>query len=142
MCHLTKATSVRRSNTLDGHVGAIDVVLLVHANVSVGISILGCNLSVCEELVKPLLRSYETALAMGCGIAVGLSKLCALQPRRLVGNDLGVSHLGDVTVDRVEGQGRGILLLANDLAIRHKAQLDQRLETITDTKCQTVSLIQ
>jgi len=46
-----------------------------------------------------------------------------------------------MTVDGVEGQGRRILLLTGDLAVRNQSQLDQCLESVTDTQCQTVSLI-
>ena len=43
--------------------------------------------------------------------------------------------------DGVVGQCRRILLLSADLTVRNKSQLDQCLESVTDTKCKTVSLI-
>ena len=46
-----------------------------------------------------------------------------------------------MTSNGIECQCRRICLLSADFAIRYKTKFDQRLETITNTKCQTVSLI-
>ena len=46
-----------------------------------------------------------------------------------------------MTSDGVIGQCRRILFLSADLAVWNKSQLDQRLESVTDTKCKTISLI-
>ena len=47
-----------------------------------------------------------------------------------------------MAVNGVEGQSRGIRLLSGDLTVGNQSQLDQRLETVADTQCQSVSLIQ
>ena len=57
-------------------------------------------------------------------IDIYFSKLSALQPGRLVGNHLGVYHLGNVTVDRIKGQGRRIVLLSDDFAVRNQTELN------------------
>ncbi len=46
------------------------------------------------------------------------------QPGRLGGNHLGVYHLGNVTVDRIKGQGRRIVLLSDDFAVRNQTELN------------------
>ena len=124
MRHFAQDTSIRRGNAFDRAVGAIDIPFFIHGNPSFRIGILGCYLSVCKQLVNPLLRSYETSLTVGCRIDIYFSKLSALQPGRLVGNHLGVYHLGNVTVDRIKGQGRRIVLLSDDFAVRNQTELN------------------
>ena len=46
-----------------------------------------------------------------------------------------------MTTDGVVGQRRGILRLCLNMTIGNKSQLDQCLETVTDTKYKSISLI-
>ena len=124
MRHLAQDTSIRGGDAFDRAVGAIDIPLFIHGNIAFRIGILGCYLTICKQLVNPLLRSHETSLAVGCRIDIYFSKLSALQPGRLVGNHLGIYHLGNVAVDRIEGQGRGIVLLSDDFAVRNQTELN------------------
>ena len=78
MCHLTEASAVGRGDTLDRTIGAVDIILLIHGDIAVLIRILGSDLTICEESVDPLFRCYETALTVGCGIAVGSTQCSAL----------------------------------------------------------------
>ena len=77
---------------------------------------------------------------MGGGIGVDAAEFRAGKPGRFIGDDLGVRHLGDVAADRIKGQCRRVVILSRDLPVRHKAQFDQRLETVADTQDQAVSL--
>ena len=54
---------------------------------------------------------------------------------------LGVYGLTDVTSDGIHRKRRGIILLRTNLAVRYKTELDYCLETVTDTKYQTVTLL-
>ena len=47
-----------------------------------------------------------------------------------------------VPPDRVEGQRRGIGARLDNLAVRHKPQLDQRLKAVADARHQSVALLQ
>ena len=142
MCHLTKDTAVRAGDTLDSAVGTVDIPVLVVGQVSVDIAVAGCNLAVCHQLVDPLFRCYETSLSVGCRVGVNTAKLGACQPWGFVGHNLRVNHLGNMASDGVEGQSRCIRILSNDLAARYQSELDQCLETITDTKSQSITLVQ
>ena len=64
MSHLTKYTAIRTCDTLDCVVRTIDIVILIHCWISIHINILGCNLSICEELLCPLLACNKTSLTM------------------------------------------------------------------------------
>ena len=79
---------------------------------------------------------------MGSRVAVYTAKLCFLKPWRLVADNLGIYHLGYMTADGVVGQCRRILFLSTDLTVRYQSQFDQGLESIADTKCQTIALIE
>ena len=45
-----------------------------------------------------------------------------------------------MAVDGIVGQCRGILCLRLNLSVGNKSQFDQRLESVTDTKCQSIAL--
>src|SRR5699024_7152906 len=75
-------------------------------------------------------------------ITVHAAQLCFLKPRGLVADYFRVNHLRDMAADGVISQCGGILFLTADLAVGNKSQLDQRLETVTDSKGKTVSLVQ
>ena len=47
-----------------------------------------------------------------------------------------------MTSDRIVSQRWGIFCLSGDLAVRNQSQLDQSLESVTDSKCQSVLFIQ
>ena len=47
-----------------------------------------------------------------------------------------------MTSDCIVCQCRSIICLSNDFSIWYKSELDQSLESVTDTKCKSVSLIQ
>ena len=78
VCHLTEASAIGGCDTLDRTVGTVDIVFLIHGYITVLISVLSSDLSVSKELVDPLFRCYETALTVGCGIALGSTQCSAL----------------------------------------------------------------
>ena len=78
VCHLTEASAIGGCDTLDRTVGTVDIVFLIHGYITVLVSVLGSDLSVSKELVDPLFRCYETALSVGCGVAVGGTQCSAL----------------------------------------------------------------
>ena len=45
-----------------------------------------------------------------------------------------------MSADRIKGQCRGICILSCNSSGRNKSQFDHCLETVADTKCQSVSL--
>ena len=141
MSHLTENTSIRACDTLNVIGRSVDIGFFGLIQFSVWIYVLGSHLSVCKELCKPLIVCYKTSFTVGSRVAVYAAKSRFLQPWRLVAHYLGVNHLGDMTSDGVIGQCRRILFLSADLTVWNKSQLDQRLESVTDTKCKTISLI-
>ena len=141
MRHLAEDTAVRRGDALDRAVGAVHVPLLVHRDVAERIGILGRDLAVLKELLQPCVICDKAALAVGCRRDIDAAEVCIFQPRRLVGHDLRVDHSGDMSADRVECQCRSLRVLADDLAARHKTELDERLEAVADTECKAVAVI-
>ena len=142
VAHLAEDASVGAGDALDGHVGAVHVVLLVHGGVALQVDILGGYLAIGEEAVNPLLRSHEAALAVRDGDDVGLAQLGALQPGAEVRADARVGHLALVATNGVEGQRGGVGGLRTYLAVGHQAQLDQRLEAVADAQHQAVALVE
>ena len=142
MCHLTKHSSVRACDSLDRAVRSIDIPLFIHGNIALRVTILGCYLSICKEFCKPFLVSDKTSLSMRCRIGIYSAKFCFLKPWRFVGNHFGIYHLGNMASNCIVCQCRCILILSYDISVWYKTKLDQCLESITDTKCQTISLIQ
>ena len=141
MCHLTENTSIRACDTLNVIGRSVDIGFFGLIQLSVWIYILGSYLTVCKKLGKPFIVCYEASLTVGSRVAVYTAKSRFLQPWRLVAYNLCVNHLRNMTSDGVIGQCRRILFLSADLTVWNKSQLDQRLESVTDTKCKTISLI-
>ena len=141
MSHLTENTSIRACDTLDIVCRSVDIGFFGLIQLSIWIYVLGSHLTVCKELSKPFIVCYEASLTVGSRVAVYTAKCGLLQPWRLVAYNLCVNHLGNMTSDGVIGKCRRILFLSADLAVWNKSQLDQRLESVTDTKCKTISLI-
>ena len=71
-----------------------------------------------------------------------VTDLNALQPGRKVRANTGANHARLVSADGVVGQRGAILIGVDDLTVRHKTKLDQRLEAVTDTCHQTVTVVQ
>ena len=65
----------QEGDALDGHVGAVHVVLLIHCWGTVEVAVLCGNLAVIEQAVKPLLWCYESAFAMRDGDGVDTAQL-------------------------------------------------------------------
>ena len=142
MNHLAEDAAVGGCNAFDGCIGTVDIPFFVHGDISVGIAVTGRDLTVLLQLFDPLCGSNETSLAVGSGIDIDAAGLRQCQPGTLVGCHLGVCHLGDMAADGIVGQSRGLLVLADDLSVRNKAQLDQGLESVADSKGKTVSVVQ
>ena len=64
MSHLAEYTAVGACDTLDRHIGAVDIPLLIHRRLAGLIHILCHNLSVLKQPIQPLLRCNETSLSM------------------------------------------------------------------------------
>ena len=79
---------------------------------------------------------------MRCRVDIHTAQSRTAKPWRLIGYNLGIYHLGDVSVDSIEGKCRCILILTCNGTVWNKSELDQCLEAVTDTKCETISLIQ
>ena len=79
---------------------------------------------------------------MGSRIDIDTAELRSLKPRGLVGDDLRVDHMRDMTADRIIRKCRRVLILPCDLAVRNKPELDQCLEAVADTQSQTIPLVQ
>ena len=47
-----------------------------------------------------------------------------------------------LAADRVEGKRRAFIGHGNDVAVRHKAELDERLESIADAEHEAVAVLQ
>lgn len=80
VCHLAKDSSVGAGDTLDRHVGAVDIPLLVHGGIAGLVDVLGNDLSVLKEPIQPLLRCDETSLSVGSGIRVYTAECCTCHP--------------------------------------------------------------
>ena len=131
--HLAQNTSVRAGNSFNGHVGAIGIPEFIHSRIALIIYILRGNLSVSKQSFQPLPICYKTSLTMRSRIAVYTAQLCLLQPRGLVGNNLGIYHLGNMAANGVHRQSRRICPLLYNLSFRNQSQFNQCLETVTDT---------
>ena len=142
MCHLTKHTAIRTCNTFNCAIRAIDVPFFVHRYISVKVTVLCCNLSVCKELVKPFFTCNKTSLSVGCRIGINSAKLCPLQPWWLVGNNFRVNHLGNMASDGIVGQCRRIRCLSHNFSVRNQTKFNQCLESVTNTKYKTISFVQ
>ena len=142
VCHLAEDAAVRGGDAFNRAEGAVDIPGLVHGDVALGIAVLGRDLSVLEEPVDPFLRCDEAPFSVRSRCDVHAAQVRFRKPRRAVAHDLGIDHGRNMPADGVEGQGRRILVLAGDLSARHKAELDQRLEAVADTECQTVAVFQ
>ena len=141
MGHLAEDTAVRAGDALDCHVGTVWIPVFVHGYISLVVHILGGNLPVCDQAVKPCVICYKTSLAVGSRIAVHAAKFGSCQPWGFVGNYLCVNHLGNVASDGIHSQRRRICLLLRDGSLRYKTQLNERLEAVADTQHQAVPLV-
>ena len=93
MRHLAEHAAVRRCDTLDRSIRAVDIPLLVHGDIAERIAVLGGDLTICKQSVDPVLRSYETALAVGSRVDIDTAKLRKLKSRGLIRHDLRVDHV-------------------------------------------------
>ena len=78
---------------------------------------------------------------MGDGNRVHLAHIRHGQPRRLIGRDARANDAGLVACDGVEGQRRAAFIRVDYLSIRNKAELDERLEAVADTRHKSVALL-
>ena len=141
MSHLTENPSIRTCNTLDSHVRTIDIPLFIHRRIACLVDVAGCHLTVCKEFLQPLLVCYKTTFTMRRRVRVNLAHLCLCQPWRFIGHHFCINHLGNMTSDGVICQCRRICFLLTDFTVRNQTKFDQCLETVTDTKAESVTLI-
>ena len=92
------------------------------------------HLTVEEQLAGELLADHELALAVADRNSVEVADFHTGKPRRVGGGYPCGYHLGDVTVDVVAEEGRGLLGDKAEPAVRQQSALDQSLETVADAK--------
>ena len=142
VCHLAQHTTVGAGDALDGHIRAVHVIRLLHRRIAFEVDILGCHLSVGKQLVEPLGSCDKATLTMRDGHHIAFTQLCFAHPRREVAHHLGVGYQALVATDGVEGQRGRINTLRTYLAVWHKTQFHQSLETVADSQHQAVTLFQ
>ena len=140
MAHLSEYAAVRRGDALYGADGSVGIIADIHGGISLQVCVLGGDLSVFRKPADQLLGGQETALSMGDGNVIYLTRLCVDEPGGLVGGDPGADDLGLVSGNGIEGKGGTILIRIHDLAIGNQPQLDQCLETVADTAHEAVPL--
>ena len=80
VAHLAEYASAIGHDTLNGITGAVGVVVLVHAGMSLKITVLESNLAVSKQVLRHLFRHHKLALAMADGHTVNLSFLEGAEP--------------------------------------------------------------
>ena len=142
MAHFSENPSVRTGDTLDCKQRAIGVKCGIHRRIAVQVHILGSNLSVFCQLFGQFFRSKESAFTVGNGNIYNISHIHQAQPWALIRSDPGSYDPALVAANGIEGQGGASIICIHDLAIRNKAQFNQRLESVTNTAHQTIPLFQ
>ena len=71
-----------------------------------------------------------------------LADLRAGKPRGLVGAHARAHKAGLMAADDVVGERRAVGIGIHDLAVGHKAELDERLEAVADAEHQAVALLE
>ena len=142
MAHLAQHAAVRGADALDGPVGAVRVERHLRRRDAVLVAVLRDDLAVVHQAAQLALAADEAALAVGDGDLVDIADVHARHPRGLDGGDDRAHMRGGMAADGVVGQRRIALVERADLAVRHQAQLDERLEAVADAQHQAVPLIQ
>ena len=142
MAHLAEDAAIGAGNRLDGIEGTVRVVRAFHGRIAGKVNILGANLAIGNKVFDFLLRRYETAFPMGNGDGMDITRFAKAEPRRFVGNHFCVDHSGNMTANGIERQRRGIILQRYNMTVRHKAELDQGLEPVADSKDQAITVRQ
>ena len=142
MSHLAEHAAVRAGDAFNGQQRTVRVHVQIHARHAGLVHILRGDLAVGLELCKHIVGSHETAFAVGDGDGVHVANLGLRQPRGEVRRHAGAHQAALVAADGVERQRRAFGGHRHDIAVRHQAKLDQRLETIADTEHQTITVVQ
>ena len=79
---------------------------------------------------------------MGNGHGVDVADLRARKPGGLVGAHARAHKAGLMTADDVVGERRAVGIGIHDLAVGHKAELDERLEAVAHAEHQSVALFE
>ena len=105
------------------------------------VGVLERDLAVFRQVVDHMLRGDKAALAVRNRDRVQVAHLAGGQPRALDRRDARGHIAALVAADEVEGQRRVVAgHLVADLAVGHKAELDERLEAVADAEHQAVAL--
>ena len=102
MAHLSEYAAVRRGDALYGADGSVGIIADIHGGISLQVCVLGGDLSVFRKLTDQLLGGQETALSMGDGNVIYLTRLCVDEPGGLVGGDPGADDLGLVSGNGID----------------------------------------
>ena len=141
MTHLTEYAAVGRGDTLDRKRGTVGVIVDIVGSVAVEVNVLGSDLSARDKRLYGRLVCQELTLTVGDRNVINVANVGEREPGRHIGRDTSSYDLGLVARDIVEGKGGTGLVGVNDLSVRNKTKLNERLEAVTDTAHKTVALI-
>lgn len=85
---------------------------------------------------------HEAPLAMRNRDRMHVADLRLQEPGRFHRDDFRMRHARDMTADGVEGEGGALGRRGADLAPRHEAELDDRLEPVADAERESVALVE
>ena len=140
--HFAEDTAVRAGDALDTAHGAVRVPCDIAADLAAGRGVLGRDLSVFDEHAKCCIVRDEAALAVRYRDRMYVTRIDAGKPRGFRIGYACVDHTGNVAADRVEGQGRVVILKLGDLAVSDETELDECLEAVADTEDKAVAGIE
>ena len=106
MGHFTQHTAVRAGDALNAAVGTVHIPLFILTQFAVAGGVPGSYLTICHQFRQPLGICNKPSLAVGGRVYIDSSKFCLGKPRRLVGHNLCIDHLGNMTSNGIEGQCR------------------------------------
>ena len=103
------------------------------------VAVLECDLAVLEELLRQRFRHHELAFTVADRNLVDVALTEGGEPRGVGAAHAGAHDAGDVTVNVVAVQRRGVGRDLAELAKRQQTGLDQRLETVADAEDQALA---
>ena len=106
------------------------------------INVLRGNLARRLQLLKQLGRNHEAAFAVADSNIVDVAHLAARKPGAQIRRHARAHQAALVTADLVERKRGARVIHGADVAIRHQAQLHERLETVANAQHQAVTVLQ
>ena len=135
--HLAEHAAVGREQTLYREQRSVGIAV-AHRGRAGLVHVLRGYLARTHQRLRFGQRGGKTAFAVGDSDSVDVAGPAAHQPWRRIGSDTRARQPRDMAADVVERERRAVVAHVADIAVRHQAQLDERLEAVADTEDQAV----